>query len=188
MKISEVAKINTGLVLARKKSAINEGFIYKLLTLKSFNQYGYIEDEYLDKFVAEEKIKEQYLTKEGDVIVRLSFPNVAIHIDIEHENIVIPSLFVVIKATSNKVLAEFVQIYINSDKCKKHLLSETFGSAVSIVKASTFKELHIPIYKNEEQTKIIDLNKLMIKEKKLLNKLVEEKEKYHKNIINNILK
>ena len=78
MKLEKIADISTGLVLSRKKSSNNEGFVYELLTLKSFNENGYIEDEYLDNFISEEKIKSQYLTQEGDIIVRLSSPNTAI--------------------------------------------------------------------------------------------------------------
>ena len=80
MKLEKIADISTGLVLARKKSSNNEGVVYDLLTLKSFNENGYIEDEYLDNFISEEKIKSQYLTQEGDIIVRLSSPNTAIYI------------------------------------------------------------------------------------------------------------
>ena len=53
MKLEKIADISTGLVLSRKKSSNNEGFVYELLTLKSFNENGYIEDEYLDNFISE---------------------------------------------------------------------------------------------------------------------------------------
>lgn len=188
MKLEKIADISTGLVLARKKSSNNEGFAYELLTLKSFNENGYIEDEYLDDFISEEKIKSQYLTQEGDVIVRLSSPNTAIYITKEYENIVIPSLFAIIRNKSNNINSQFIQIYINSEKCKRHLLADTIGSAVSIVKTSTFKEIKIPEYTIDKQEKIIELNNLVIEEKRLLTKLIDEKNKYHKTIMSKMFK
>jgi len=188
LKLEKIADISTGLVLARKKSSNNEGVVYDLLTLKSFNENGYIEDEYLDNFISEEKIKSQYLTQEGDIIVRLSSPNTAIYITKEYENMVIPSLFAIIRNKVDTISSQFIQVYLNSEKCKRQLAAYTIGSAVSIVKTSTFKEIKIPEYTVEEQEKIIELNHLIIQEKKLLNKLVDEKNKYHKTIMSKLFK
>ncbi len=188
MKLDKIADISTGLVLARKKSSNNKGFAYELITLKSFNENGYIEDKYLDDFISEEEIKNQYLTQEGDIIVRLSSPNTAVYITKEYENMVIPSLFAIIRNKSNSINSQFIQIYLNSEKCKRRLASDTIGSAVSIVKTSTFKEIKIPEYTIQKQEKIIELNQIMIKEKILLNKLMDEKNKYHKTIMSKMFK
>ncbi len=158
------------------------------ISLKSFNENGYIEDKYLDDFISEEEIKNQYLTQEGDIIVRLSSPNTAVYITKEYENMVIPSLFAIIRNKSNSINSQFIQIYLNSEKCKRRLASDTIGSAVSIVKTSTFKEIKIPEYTIQKQEKIIELNQIMIKEKILLNKLMDEKNKYHKTIMSKMFK
>ena len=188
MKLEKIADISTGLVLSRKKSSNNEGFVYELLTLKSFNENGYIEDEYLDNFISEEKIKSQYLTQEGDIIVRLSSPNTAIYITKEYENMVIPSLFAIIRNKVDTINSQFIQIYLNSEKCKRQLAADTIGSTVSIVKTSTFKEIKIPEYTVEKQEKIIELNQIVIQEKILLNQLLDEKNKYHKTIMSKVFK
>ena len=188
MKLDKIADISTGLVIARKKSSDNKGFAYELLTLKSFNEDGYIEDVYIDDFISEEKIKKQYLTQEGDVIVRLSSPNTAIYITKEYENMVIPSLFAIIRNKSEYINSQFIQIYLNSEKCKRQLAADTIGSAVSIVKTSSFKDIKIPEYSIEKQEKIIELNTLVIKEKRLLAKLIDEKNKYHKTLMSKMFK
>ncbi|NFO15078.1 restriction endonuclease subunit S [Clostridium botulinum] len=183
MKLSKIADISSGLVLARKKALTNKGFDYEVLTLKSLNENGYIEDDFLDNFISEEKIKEQYLTKEGDIVVRLSTPNTAVYIEKEQEGIIIPSLFIIIRIHSSSVISKFLQIYFNSEKCKRQLAADTIGSVLSIVKTSSFKELDVPKYSIEQQKNIINLNELIVKEKKLLNQLLNEKEKYHKAIM-----
>ncbi len=188
MRLEEIAEISTGLVLSRKKSSTNKGLTYELLTLKSFNENGYIEDDYLDDFISEEKIKSQYLTQEGDIIVRLSSPNTAIYITKEQENIVIPSLFAIIRNKSKTINSQFIQVYLNSEKCKRQLAADTIGSAISIVKTSSFKDIKIPEYTLEKQNMIIELNKLVIKEKKILEQFIDEKNKYHKTIMSKMFK
>ena len=186
MKLDKIANISTGLVVARKKSSTDKGFEYELLTLKSFNENGYIEEEFLDKFLSEEEIKDQYLTREGDIIVRLSAPNTAVYIEKNQEGIVIPSLFVIIRSTSNNILSKFLKVYLNSEKCKRQLAGDIIGSVLSIVKTSSFKEIIVPKYSKEQQQKIINLNELIVKEKIVLNELVNEKEKYHKIIMSKL--
>lgn len=184
MKLNEIADISTGLVLSRKRSLTNKEFGYKLLTLKSFNENGYIEDEFLDDFFSEEKMKDQYLTKEGDIIVRLSAPNTAVYVEKGQEAIVIPSLFVIIRSTSDDILCKFLNIYLNSPMCKRQLAGDIIGSVLSIVKTSSFKEINVPKYSKDQQQNIINLNELVLKEKRLLNQLLDEKEKYHRAIMN----
>ena len=183
MKLDKIADISTGLVIARKKASSDKGFNYELLTLRSFNENGYVEKEYLDEFLSEEKIKEQYLTKEGDIIIRLSSPNTAVCITKELENILIPSLFAIIRVNREGILPEFLSVYLNSEKSKRQLAADTIGSAISIVKTSTFKEIDLPRYDVKKQRQIIDLNSLIVKEKRLLSKLVNEKEVLHRTIM-----
>lgn len=186
MKLDKIADVSTGLVLARKKASGNKGFSYELLTLKSFNENGYIECEYLDVFISEDIINEQYLTKEGDVIVRLSYPNTAVYITKELENMVIPSLFAIIRNESDDILSEFIAVFLNSEKCKRQLAADIIGSTISIVKTSAFKDVNIPKYTIEKQKSIIKMNSLVIKEKKLLMELMKEKEKCHKAMMKKI--
>ncbi|WP_297422786.1 restriction endonuclease subunit S [Clostridium sp.] len=175
--------IITGMVIARKKSKDGTGYPYKIFTLRSFNENGYLEKEYLDEFISTEKLDNKQISREGDIIIRLSYPNTAIYVTKELEGILVPSLFVIIRININHILNNYIQIYLNSDEVKKQLIPDTIGSAIPIVKTSSFKDITIPIYPLEYQKKIIDMNKLILKEKELLNKLLEEKIMYHKGIM-----
>ncbi len=174
--------IITGMVIARKKSEDGIGYPYKIFTLRSFND-GHLHEEYLDEFISTETLDNKQISKEGDIIIRLSYPNTAIFVTKELEGILVPSLFVIIRINSNHILNNYVQIYLNSDDIKKQLKPDTVGSTISIVKTSSFKDIKIPIYPLEYQKKIIDMNNLILKEKELLNQLVEEKTIYHKGIM-----
>lgn len=175
--------ITTGVVTSRKKCVDKNGYKYKILTLKSFNENGYLDMQYLNEFISSEELDNKQLTQEGDIIVRLSYPNTAIYIDKELEGISVTSLFIIIRIKNNYILPNYVQIYLNSEKAKRKLMGDTIGSALAIVKASSFRELEIPIYATDYQKKIIEINKLILKEKKLFDRLVEEKTMQHKGIM-----
>lgn len=175
--------IVTGMVIARKKSKDENGHPYKIFTLRSFNENGYLEKEYLDEFISIEKLDNKQISKEGDIVVRLSYPNTAIYVNEELEGILVPSSFVIIRVNTNHILNNYVQIYLNSDDVKKQLMPDTIGSAISIVKTSSFKDIKIPIYPLEYQKKVINMNNIILKEKELLNNLVAEKAMYHKVIM-----
>ncbi len=189
-KIGNVATISTGLVIKRKQSnGIEKNDIkYKMLTLKSFDQNGWLNSEEIETFHSNEKLDERYLTQVGDVIIRLSSPFTAIVIDKEHTGILISSLFVVIRLKLNVVLPEYLCIYLNNSKqLKNYYNKNSIGSAIQIINTNTLKESIVFFPNLNKQNTLIEINKLVMKEKKLLNQLCEEKFKYHEAVLNKIL-
>lgn len=187
VKLGNIANITTGLVVSRKKSLDDKGYKYKMLSLKSFNDNGYIDTEYLDEFISNEEIPRHQLTQAGDIVIRLSYPNTAIYISEEQEGYIISSLFAVIRLKDKRVLPQFIQIYLNSEKARRQLAGSTVGSVVSVVKTSSFKELKVPEYNLDHQEKIITMNELIIKEKDILVRLIKEKENFYRAITNKML-
>lgn len=189
VKISEVASITTGLVVKRKEAEISENIVqsYKMLTLKSFDQNGWLINDELDMFQSTEVLDNKYLTQKGDVITRLSYPHTAIAINEEHEGILVPSLFVIIRLEIDYLLPEYLSIYLNSDIMKRFYSQNAIGSTIQIIKTSMLKDIAVNFPGPVKQKKIIELNKLTIKEKILLNTLIEEKTKYNKEILNSLI-
>lgn len=187
LKLNDIAIISTGLVLSRKKADFNPVKTYKVLTLKSFEEDGWINKEELDKFDSSEVLSEQYITKKDDVVIRLSSPNTAIYIGKHEEGMVIPSLFIVIRAKSNKVIPEFLAIYLNSEKIKRKLSQASIGSAISVVKASTLKGLEIEMPSIQHQQKVVKLHSLIQSERRLYKQLIESKEKMYHTIIDKVI-
>ncbi len=188
-KIGDIASITTGLVVKRKQAELPEEAKkkYKMLTLKSFEQDGWLNVEELEDFESNEILDDKYLTQEGDVIVRLSYPNTAIVIDKDNVGLLIPSLFTVIRLETDILIPEYLSIYLNSDKMKRYYSKRLIGSAIQIIKTSILRNVIVRFPDINQQKKVVEINKLILKEKKLLSKLVEEKAKYHKAIINKML-
>jgi restriction endonuclease S subunit len=160
---------------------------YRILTLKSFDEDGYLVKEELDSFKASEKIESKYITSKGDIVVRLSMPFTSITIDEASEGILIPSLFVVIRINSNDILPSYLSLYLNSNKMKKQYMREARGTAIQILKTSAFKEFEIMLPDMSMQEQTVALNELMMREKRLLQLLIKENNKRNQIILENMI-
>lgn len=188
LKLGDVANILTGIVVKRKQADLSDDTIkkYNILTLKSFDYDGLLNIDELDSFDSIEMIDDKYITKKGDVIIRLSYPNTAISIKNEI-GLLIPSLFAVIRLISKSILPEYLSLYLNSDAMRKFYSINSVGSVVKIVKTSALRDIELDVPEIMRQKKVIELYDLMIKEKRLYEDLKNEKTKYNNEIIKKLL-
>ena len=190
MKLKDISNLRTGLVTARKKaSAVDEEtYSYKAVTLKSFKRNGCLSVEYLDDFTAKEQINANYLTQYNDILVRLREPNLAVLIDEDNIDLLIPSLVATIRVDSDSVDSKFLTYYLNSTIVKKALKSSITGTAINMIKTKELEDLEIQLPSLQEQKKIVEFLDLSNKEINLLEELKNQKEKYYQEVFNNILK
>jgi len=87
MKLINMSKAQTGLVLVRKRADAKDkgAHKYRMLTLKSFDPKGWLNEDKLDVFFSKEKLENKYLTNNGDAIIRLTIPYTAICINESQE-------------------------------------------------------------------------------------------------------
>lgn len=189
VKLGDISSITTGQVIKRKEARPGDvdAIQYRILTLKSFDEDGYLVKEELDSFKASEKIESKYITSKGDIVVRLSMPFTSITIDEESEGILIPSLFVAIRVNCNDILPSYLSLYLNSNKMKKQYIKEARGSAIQILKTSAFKEFEIMIPDMSIQEQAVTLNELLMREKRLLQLLIKENNKRNQIIFDNMI-
>ena len=190
MNLSDISHIRTGLVTARKKASVidKKTFLYKSITLKSFNRNGQVSLENFDEFISKEEIKSDYLTKKNDILVRLREPNIAIYIDRDNTDLLISSLVAIIRVDITKVSSKFLTYYLNSTIVKKASKAHITGTAISMIKTKELENLEIKLPSLEEQKKIVEFLDLTNKEIDLLRSLKNQKEKYYRDVFNNILK
>lgn len=190
MRLDELATINTGLVTARKQVREQdvEKVEYKTLNLRAINEKGYIEDYLIESFEAIEKIKPLYLTRRGDIVVRLTTPFTAILIDEKHEDLIVPSHFVIIRVNRNEILPEYLYWLLNTDSVKQKLQQNINSTTLGTVKPMSYAELDIERITLQEQEQIGELYMLAKKELYLLDQIIEQKELYYKEAINRIQK
>lgn len=190
MQVKDISKITTGLVTTRKKASIKYEVeeIYKLLTLNAVEDYGTINRDELSKFESIEKLNDQYFTREGDILVRLNAPFTSIYIDKTKEGILIPSYFVKLRVNNKNFKAEYIAWYLNSEKVKRDFLRSQSGTLVPSINQKVIYDIDIPVKTIKEQENIVGLYKLYIKERELMKRLMEEREKQFNGITEILIK
>jgi restriction endonuclease S subunit len=189
VKLNDIATIRTGLVLSRKKAALDdpEQYSYKQITLKSFSNSVTLQSDYFDDFVSIEKIDNKYLSQAGDIIVRLREPNTAVYIDAESAGLVVPSLFAIVSVDEPNINNTFLAYYLNSMEVKKVLERELKGTTIPMIKIKDLAELTLHLPSLNVQQNIVDLMLLSEKEITLLERLKEEKQRYSQAILETII-
>jgi restriction endonuclease S subunit len=188
-KLNELFTINSGVVFKRLEAPPGtSGYEYKIITLKSINDLGYLEIEYFDEFKSKKEIIGKHIAQIGDIIVRLSYPYTAVNIDKEAQGAIIPSLFAILRPKGKKIISEYASIFLNSDYMKKQYNRDASGSALQMIKMSALKNYEVIIPNVERQKSIIEISKLSIKELHLIEALLEQKKLYHKGIFQELIK
>ncbi|MBU4077624.1 MAG: hypothetical protein KKI06_13140 [Euryarchaeota archaeon] len=189
MDLINISEVQTGLVLVRKRADAKDkdSHKYYMLTLKSFEPQGVLNEHELDIFFSKEKLEKKYLTNKGDVIIRLTTPYTAICINDMQEGLVIPSNFAIIRLKEQKFIPEFIALFLNSEIIGKKFFKSAISTTIPLIKTTHLRDVDIPEKTLEMQKKIVELNQLQVKEKILMSHLMEEKDKLAKATINKII-
>lgn len=182
--LSKIAKLRMGVVLNRKKADMSkeQKLYYSVVSLKSFNENAIYDNTFVDEFISKEQIKEDYKVKQGDILLRLREPNFAVYIDKEYKNLIYPSLMVRVELQDSRFDANFIAHYLNSNIVKKALSTELSGTTIPMIKVTDVYEIKIPLINLDKQKKIVEYLKLAQQENELLQNLINQKQKYSKEI------
>lgn len=161
---------------------------YRQLNLKAIDSEGYINAEYLEDFAASERLKAEYLTQPGDIIVRLTIPYTAVLVDEKFIDLVIPSHFVVIRTSGKKILPEYLYWLLNTGKVRASIRGNINSTMIGAVKPASYAKMEIELLPIEEQRKISEINLLAKREIYLLRCLRVQKELYYQEAIDKIQK
>lgn len=188
-KLSEIADIQSGLVLSRK--AAKEGkekYEYKRLTLRSVTDEGLLDETSIEPYEASEPIDKQFLTQENDIILRLFAPVTATVIDSGNVGCVVPSQLAIIRVKYNALFTPgYLCAFLSNDRSIEAMIEGAGQAVQKIIKIGNVAEIEIPYLEIEKQKKIF---KIMSEQTKLnvLYKTLIEKEKIRtKEIIKRII-
>jgi hypothetical protein len=179
MNLGQLASIRSGLVLSRKQARGISEFCYPLLTLRAIRADGTVDVDQLDRYLAAEELSPDYLSHEGDIVIRLSSPYTAILIDHKTANMVISSNFVIIRTDAGQLLPEYLYWLLNTPKVKRQIYENTSSNMLGAIKPTYFSNFSLAPLSLSDQKKIADLNMFAQREVHLLEILAREKEKYY---------
>ena len=183
MNLGNVASIRSGLVLSRKLSREQSPYCYPLLNLRAIHPDGYILSDSLEVFHATEPLSQEYLTQQGDIIIRLSIPYTPILIDPGMVGMVVSSNFTIIRSNQEQLLPEYLLWLLSTPEMKKRIYESSSSNMLSAVRPSFFTGLDISLLSLVDQRKIAQLNLLAKRESRMLKRLAEEKERYYAIVI-----
>ena len=183
MKLQSLAGVRSGLVLSRKQSKEPTDYRYPLINLRCIQQEGNIDLHKADIYEAKESLKEEYLSRQGDIVVRLTAPYTAVLIDDTTSGMVISSNFVVIRIEDKRLLPEYLFWFFNTQKVRHKIYENTTSNMLGAIKAKFLMDFELVLLPIEVQQKIAQLNLLAKKESQLLKELAAEKEKLYSSLL-----
>ena len=128
-------------------------------------------------------INERHLVQCKDLIFRSrGKTTTATIIDQEPGQAVVAAPLFIIRATSEKVLPEYLYWFINLSSSQAFLHSRATGTAMIMIGKSALDALEIPLPNLETQAQIVALADLLNQEQSLMRALAEQKEKLVKAI------
>jgi len=188
MKLGDLATIKVGLPLVRKRGDVHndEYYKYRLVTLKAFSPTGVLLDDGLDEYIANERLNSTYITQEGDILVRLRDPNLAIYIDNQNAGLLVSSLLAIIKP-NHEINSRYLTHFINSNHAQKRLKKEVKGTQIPMLKVQDLSDLEIVLPAYEIQDKIVSMLNLANNEIDLLEDLKSLKIQFKNELLDTIL-
>jgi len=134
-----------------------------------------------------DKIKKDYFLSKGDILfVSRGFNHYATLLDVSLENTIAISHFYVLKLKLEKakvILPAYLAWYMNQFPAQKHYRKYGAGTGILLVNKEALEDLSVVIPDMNTQEKIVKLYKLKLKEKNLVNKIEEKKDRLIKRLL-----
>ena len=184
MKLQEIASVRSGLVLSRKQSKESTDYRYPLINLRCVQPDGAINLNDSDIYEAKEPLKAEYLSRRGDIVVRLTAPYTAVLIDDTTSGMVISSNFVVIRIEDKQLIPEYLFWLLNTPQVRRKIYENATSNMLGAVKAKFLANFEVTLLPVEVQKEIAQINLLSKMEGRLLKELAEEKERLYSYLLN----
>jgi len=155
-RLGDIATVQLGLILIRKKAEDNFSHLYKRLTLRTVESDG-INPEAIEPFYSTEPLQEEYLTKAGTIVMKLYAPFNPIVITKETEGYLFPSQMVSISPVKS-VLPEYLCLYLSQDFVSERLLANYFWIDQRAITVNSLLNLKVRIPSLKDQQIICDYN------------------------------
>jgi hypothetical protein len=153
-KLGEIASVQIGLLLSRKQAETPFPYIYKRLLPKSLKPDGTIDVNETEPYKSSMPLGESALSREGTILMKLSYPLNPVLVTKETENLVVPSQMAVIIPHHNAVMLEYIRIYLSQKAVAERLLSNYALIAQKGVTIQTLANLDVEIPSIENQRHI----------------------------------
>ncbi|WP_219621159.1 restriction endonuclease subunit S [Bacillus sp. UMB0893] len=179
IKLQDIAIITQGANVSRLETSEEDSSSVKvdILTLKEFNEtlglsYRMTQDKSQSVYIKEDKLKNQLLTKEEQLIVHLLSQKAAF-LPKQYTGRLIPSNFVALDFHEN-MDTKFMEWYFNEHpSIRRQIMLGTQGSIISTLALATLRELDISVPPLSVQRRIGKVSDLYHRKKKLIEERMD---------------
>lgn len=134
---------------------------------------GYISDNEIVTNNYKTKCDEKRITKENDVVIKITPPFAAALVDKKHEGLLVSSFCMLLTDIPEEIKPEYLVAYFNSEDGVAHVTSRMTGSTISTISVVALKQIYIPILQIEKQNEICKAFNAYLKNIELSKKLIE---------------
>ena len=148
----------------------------KVLVPKAISN-GKVSKDDLGTIDVKNDVDPKRITREGDIVMKLSTPYDACIITKEDEGLLVPSFCAIINNVPEYIDKAYLLAYLNSKACLRQIKGIVTGSAIAILSVGQIKKISIPVPDMKIQEEIARTHMEGIEKVKLLEKIVKlEKE------------
>lgn len=118
------------------------------------------------------------LTKEGDIVVKLSSPYDAAYVTKDDEGLLITSFCIIIRNTGKSASSEFIAAFCNSGVYMRQVMNMVSGAKVPMLTIGKVKEAKVNLLPMEEQEQVAQYYRNLCEKEVVMEKIISlEKEK-----------
>lgn len=188
-KISEIANIQSGLVLSRKAAKKDtQSYPYKRLTLRSVTENCLLDTSSFETYEACEPIENQFFTKENDIIIRLFAPICTTLITKENEGLVVPSQLAIIRLKEDcSYLPGYISTYLSDERNSEKLIEDAGMASQKIINIRNIADLKIPCLPIKKQNLICNITSEHLNLISLYKEIIQQETLRTKAIIKDVI-
>lgn len=184
--LGEICGIRTGYQGIR-----DPGETYQLINLTNLDVSGSIDFNNIKTF-STTQMDEKYLLKKGEILFKKSQSSqYAAGVFNEGPENLVPSIHFFILSINEKakdiVIPEYVAWYLGEDVVRKYFQSVAAGMVTATIKKSDLAALEIVIPPINVQRKLIEIQRLALEEREMMEEFIFLREKQVKNALTNLV-
>lgn len=158
--LEDLCTIKTGAPIGRAKKAADaeNALDARVLIPRAMSGGSILEEELVTERVG--GVKEDFFTKKGDVIIKLSTPHDSVYIDEDHEGILVTSFGMILRAKEGKPLSmRYLSMFLNHPRTLSSLQagSTGMGAGMTVLKRRTIAAISVPLLPMDQQESLADL-------------------------------
>ena len=182
-KLSEIKSLNFigGQILSRIESDQNKHDrvigVAKVIPPKAIKAGRIVQSE-IYEIEYKSEFDPKKLTREGDIVVKLSTPYEAAYITKDNEGLLITSFSIIIRNTGNDILSEYLSAFCNSGVYMEQAMNLVSGATIPMLTIGKVKEISISMLSIEDQEQVAKYFNNIVEKQLVMEQIISlEKEK-----------